>query len=56
MFKKILLNWALPMILELLAEAMVIASKRTDTTVDDSAAEKFAENTDKLMDIVKSNL
>ena len=56
MIKKILINWLLPLVMDLAIQALQNLSRRSDNTIDDKIVEEILNNKDRLIDEIKAGL
>ena len=56
MMKRILINWLLPMVMDLAIQGLQRLSARSDNEIDDRIVAEILNNKDKLMDEIKAGL
>ena len=56
MMKRVLINWLLPMVMDLAIQGLQRLSARSDNEIDDRIVAEILNNKDKLMDEIKAGL
>ena len=56
MMKRVLINWLLPMVMDLSIQGLQRLSARSDNEIDDRIVAEILNNKDKLMDEIKAGL
>ena len=56
MIKRVMINWLLPVIIDLAIQAIQSLAIRSDNDIDDKIVNEVAKNKDKLIEEIKTNL
>ena len=56
MLKRVLINWLLPMVMDLAIQGLQRLSAKSDNDIDDRIVAEILNNKDKLMDEIKAGL
>jgi len=54
--KMMLIKWLLPLVMDLILQAISTMARKSDNTIDDAIVAKFAENKDSLVSEIKRSL
>ncbi len=56
MFKRLLINWVLPAVMEALISALVRLADKTETQVDDKVVDAILKDKDAIISEIKASL